>query len=252
MDVSRLLVASRPRLWTLSLGAFALGASAGAPSLERLATPEVLVWAFFFLFPANLFSWGLNDLSDASLDRSDEKKTAYADLTRPDARRALSTGILVATAPFLLALPADPRAGASVAAFVLLGAAYSLPPARLKARFPADLLASVRFGAVGWHLLRVAPDEDVDRLGRVRTSAVALGGTRAILLSVLAVLGAAASGAAALGWIAWTGAAIHGLIAGWAILGDAEAREHAALRAASAYAGFFLAAFLTLARPLFG
>jgi homogentisate phytyltransferase/homogentisate geranylgeranyltransferase len=192
------------------------------------------VWTLVAALSVNVFIVGINQISDVEIDRVNKPylPIAAGDLSRGGARWIVAaTGVL----PLALAATQGALETAAVAAALAIGAAYSLPPARLK-RFPivASLCVSgvrsaiVNLGVAGhfttalappgtpipaavWALtafvlpfslaiaiLKDVPDAEGDRAYAIATFTVRYGG-RAVMRAGLAVLTAAYLGMAILG-----------------------------------------------------
>jgi len=70
----RLLRLSRPRFWLYLAGPVLVGLSFGADAIADLAAPLSLALVAYFLLPANVFLYGVNDVFDADVDRENPKK----------------------------------------------------------------------------------------------------------------------------------------------------------------------------------
>lgn len=200
-----LLAVSRPRFWPYLAGPTLLGIAAGAGDVGVLVSPAALALFAYFLVPANLFLYGINDVFDASLDEGNPKKTDRETRYRGGRGTVIAAvaGALLGLG-LLVALP--PRTTPWLAGFLFLGAAYSAPPLRLKGRPPLDSLSNglyvlpgvagfalaageappalVLLGgwlwAMGMHTVSAVPDIEPDRQGGIRTTATVLGETRAL------------------------------------------------------------------------
>jgi len=267
--VRTLVAVSRPRFWLYLGGTYLVGFTAGAVSPADFAAPAFWVHLLYFLLPANLFLYGVNDLFDEDTDRFNPKKGRWEHRLVPREKLALAVAVVVAAA-LGLALAAGaaswPARGALLS-FLALGAGYSVPPLRLKARpgldFPANALyampglvgyalvtgqlppAVAVAGAACWtgamHLFSAVPDIDADRAAGLATTATALGARSALL--VCALLWAVAA------WAAW--ALIHQAVAllavvyplaglALAVRPELTGRAYWAFPALNAAAGFLL------------
>lgn len=152
MTLKALLRLSRPRFWLYEAGTFAVGVAAalarGGGSWDAL----VLVWFVYFLVPANLLIYGVNDVFDYETDRRNPKKQGYEALLDPKLHRKV---LLLATAgtavfvPLLLLAPAS--ALLPFVVFLLCAVCYSAPPVRAKARPVLDSVVSAgHYVATGW------------------------------------------------------------------------------------------------------
>jgi len=69
-----LLVLSRPRFWLYLAGPVAVGVTYGIADVSELFTPVTVGLAAYFLVPANVFLYGVNDAFDADIDELNPKK----------------------------------------------------------------------------------------------------------------------------------------------------------------------------------
>ena len=200
MNPRRALAASRPRFWLYLAGPVLVGLAFGAPSLAALASPLALALLAYFLWPGNAFLYGVNDVFDADADRENPRKDGVE--ARFAGERSVVVGTLVGAVAGVALLPwLPPLAALAVAGFLVLGAAYSAPPLRLKTRPPLDSLSNglyvlpgvAAYVAVsgtappavavagGWlwtmgmHTFSAIPDVGPDRRAGLRTTATTLG-----------------------------------------------------------------------------
>jgi 4-hydroxybenzoate polyprenyltransferase len=159
--LSYLLKLSRPRFWLYLAGPVLVGVAYGASARSDLFAPAAVALFAYFLVPANVYLYGVNDLFDADVDAENPKKTDI-DAENPkkegrDAREVRYRGGVgvsaivalcglagVALAGVLVTdlLDADATAGLWVVAFLVLGYAYSAPPFRLKTTPPLDSVSN--------------------------------------------------------------------------------------------------------------
>ena len=200
MNLRALLVRSRPRFWLYLAGPVLVGAVFGARSVGDLASPVALGLFAYFLLPANLFLYGVNDVFDAAVDRENPKKAGRE--SRYVGERQTRWAVVVAAGLGIALLAWLPAPAAPwVAGFLLLGAAYSAPPLRLKTRPPLDSLSNglyvlpgvAAYAALagtappalaivgGWlwtmamHTFSAIPDVGPDRRAGIETTATVLG-----------------------------------------------------------------------------
>lgn len=229
----RLLRISRPRFWLYLGGTYLVGYTAGAEAAGDFARPAFWLLLAYFLLPANLYLYGVNDLADEDTDHFNPKKGTREHRLLRTERRTLALAVGASGALGLALLPLLPRTDARVflLAFLVLGAAYSLPPPRLKARPFLDSASNVLYampaflgfvqaggggvpivaavGAAAWtaamHLFSAVPDIEADRAAGLRTTATVLGARPA--LALCAGLWAVAAGSAVWllsgAWVAW-------------------------------------------------
>ncbi|MEF8937724.1 MAG: lycopene elongase, partial [Halovenus sp.] len=66
---------SRPRFWFYLAGPVIVGVVYGASSQADLFTPLTVELFLYFLIPANIFLYGINDIFDADIDQLNPKKS---------------------------------------------------------------------------------------------------------------------------------------------------------------------------------
>lgn len=129
-----LLKVSRPRFWIYVFGPYLIGLVAGASSRPDLLSVGVIAFAIYFLFPANLLIYGVNDIFDFETDKLNPKKQEYETLVQPSDRRGLFIAILLTNLPFIIAaFFLNTVTLFAMAGFLLLSIFYSAPPFRAKA-----------------------------------------------------------------------------------------------------------------------
>jgi 4-hydroxybenzoate polyprenyltransferase len=157
----------------------------------------------YFLFPANLVLYGINDLCDSDTDALNPKKGSVEHRLRSSELHIARNGVFVGLA-ITLAVTAAQRTTASaliILAFAAFAVFYSMPPFRLKARPALDSLSNILYALPGFlgyahasgnppaltavivaalwtsamHLFSAVPDIDSDRRAGLRTSATVLG-----------------------------------------------------------------------------
>lgn len=195
-----LFVLSRPRFWLYLAGPVLVGAVYGAPSIERLISPTVGLLFLYFLLPANVYLYGINDLFDTDTDQYNPKKE--------DRETSYRGGRLVPLAVIVTGLVLVPVAALVPAVtwgylggWAVLATAYSAPPLRLKGRPYLDSLSNGLYvlpgfaaytalaethpplaavlGGWAWamamHTFSAVPDIEPDRTAGLETTATRLG-----------------------------------------------------------------------------
>lgn len=194
---------SRPKFWSYLFGTFLFGFFAGLQEPNPLA---LLDWKFlllliFFIFPANLFVYGVNDLADEDTDKFNPKKGKQENLLEKSFRKYLLNGVILIVILALIIAYAIPQIALWLIGFMILGGSYSLPPARFKKRPFIDSLSNIFYafpGIIGFlintpnlpslqiipilfifpiamHLYSAIPDIDADKKAGLKTTAVLLG-----------------------------------------------------------------------------
>lgn len=199
-DLKYILKLSRPRFWLYLAGPALLGMVLGAGSVEQLFTVQNFLIFLYFLIPANIMLYGVNDYFDRDIDEKNPKKE-----DKEESYRANSFTYSIIVAATVTSIPVTiPLAGTAwpfMIGFLALSVAYSAPPLRFKARPLLDSLSNglyilplgVAYGAVtgswppvaimaaGWawsmamHTFSAIPDIEPDRKAGISTTATYLG-----------------------------------------------------------------------------
>ena len=216
----KLVLVSRPRFWLYLAGPFLLGAVISGVAFWQ---EPVFWWVLvFFLVPANILLYAVNDYFDADTDAYSSKKRGKEFIFSGE-RWVLSSWVVCAVIGVGVAWALRSWL---VAGFLLLAVFYSAPPIRFKARLLLDSLSNVLYvlpgflgyslfsglapawwavvGAWAWasamHLFSAVPDIPADKKAGLRTTAVVVGkDTALVICSVWWVL----SLVAALGSLSW-------------------------------------------------
>ena len=168
-------------LWRFSRPHTLIGTFVSATGLYLIAVHELpgagvdhLLWVIVAGAGVNLAIVGVNQITDVEIDRVNKPHLPIAAGERP-ARRAWRIVAVAAVLPLVLALTQGALETGAVVAALAVGAAYSVPPVRLK-RFPiaaALCIAGVRSTVVN--------------LGMYGHFSLAFGGTLTIAPSVWAL-----------------------------------------------------------------
>ena len=198
-----LLILSRPRFWFYLAGPVVVGVAAAAETVSELFLPVGFALFGYFLLPANVLLYGVNDIFDAEIDTENPKKTKRE--ARWQGGPAVVASVVVSG---LLAVPlfglTPPAAWPWLAGFLLLAVEYSAPPARFKttplldslsnglyilpgvaayaavagSQPPALAVAGAWLWTMGMHTFSAIPDIEPDRRAGIRTTATWLGERR--------------------------------------------------------------------------
>jgi 4-hydroxybenzoate polyprenyltransferase len=198
-----LLTLSRPRFWLYLAGPVIVGVTAAARAPPELFAPLAVAFFAYFLVPANLFLYGVNDVFDADVDAENPKKEGRE--ARWQGGRTVVATILVSGALGLLLSAVSPaEAWPYLAGFFFLAVEYSAPPLRFKttpfldslsnglyilpgaAAFaalsgthpPLPALVGAWLWTMGMHTFSAIPDIEPDREAGIRTTATVLGEER--------------------------------------------------------------------------
>ncbi|TKR27567.1 prenyltransferase [Natronomonas salsuginis] len=214
--VGYLLRLSRPRFWLYLAGPVVVGVAYAADVPSELFAPAALALFAYFLVPANVFLYGVNDVFDADIDAENPKKEGPEVRYRRD--RLVPGLVALSGLAGLAFLPALPTAGAAaMVAFLLLSIEYSAPPLRFKTTPFLDSISNglyvlpgvVAYVAVagiapptaavaaGWlwtmgmHTFSAIPDIESDQAAGIDTTATVLGEFRTYVYCGLCWLAAA-------------------------------------------------------------
>jgi len=153
MKLKRLLKISRPRFWIYELGPYVIGIIAAAQSEYGVwILPAVLIFFFFFMYPANIYIYGINDVYDYDTDKLNPKKISYESLVMPDEQKGLLRHIVLVTLPFLIyaGFIFTTPTYISLLAFFFFAGFYSAKPIRAKARpFLDSIFSAGHYVATG-------------------------------------------------------------------------------------------------------
>jgi 4-hydroxybenzoate polyprenyltransferase len=213
-----LLTLSRPRFWLYLAGPVVVGVAFAAQSVSDLFTPETVSLFAYFLLPANVFLYGVNDVFDAEVDVENPKKEEKEAQWSGD---PVVTAVVVASGLLGVALFAalPPLAWPALVGFFFLAVEYSAPPLRFKttpfldslsnglyilpgvaayavvadAQPPLLAVAGAWLWAMGMHTFSAIPDIEPDREAGIQTTATYLGETRTYAYCLACWLASAAA-----------------------------------------------------------
>jgi lycopene elongase/hydratase (dihydrobisanhydrobacterioruberin-forming) len=216
---------SRPRFWFYLFGPFIVGLAAAYNQFDftLVEIPTIIIAGLFFLFPANLFIYGVNDLFDYETDKHNPKKKAYETLISPENRKFFIKVLSMVMIPFVAVLSYlfirnDSYVAVwSLVLFLFFGTGYSMPPIRAKTKpffdsffnilyvFPGLVgyaiminawpSAQIIIAATAWvmamHAFSAIPDISADKKAKISTIATVLGKNQTILFCTALYLTAA-------------------------------------------------------------
>ncbi len=149
MKLQKIIRHSRPHFWMYLLGPYLIGVTAGNHHLDFASIAFLIFFGLYFLFPANLFLYGVNDVFDFETDKLNPKKQGYEDVLEPNQQKKLATIIVITSLPWIVGLFFTNIATIIAAMlFGLLSYFYSATPVRAKTK---PLLDSV------FNILYIAP-----------------------------------------------------------------------------------------------
>ena len=227
-DIRFLLKVSRTRFWFYIFGPYIVGLVAAISERSELLNWRPAIFALYFLFPANLLIYGVNDIFDYETDKLNEKKTEYETLVVPDRRKALTIAILITNLPFIIAaIIFATNALPSLAGFLFFSIFYSAPPIRAKAKpfldsafnilyvFPGafayqmmsgnfppiSLMIAAGCWTAAMHAYSAIPDIEADKEAGLKTIATVCGPYLMLAICAALYLAAAAISFAYLGMV---------------------------------------------------
>jgi len=213
-----LLKISRPRFWIYLFGPYLIGLAAGAVTRYDFASVSVILFGLYFLFPANLLVYGVNDIFDYETDKLNDKKTGYETLVEPENQLKLFLTITAVNIPFIFAaLILVPSSFPAMAFFLFSSVFYSAPPIRAKgipivdsvfnALYvmpgvfsyrvlageypPFELIAAGILWTMAMHAYSAIPDIEADASADLNTVATLLGRQGTHIYCLAAYLGSA-------------------------------------------------------------
>ncbi len=215
----------------------------------------VIAFGLFFLFPANLLIYGVNDAFDYETDIRNVKKERYETLLHPPERPTLWRVVGWTCLPFLVLLPfTNFRCALAMFGFLGFSLFYSAPPIRAKAQPITDSIFNVLYifpGAFGYflagganfspskfamsfgaawcwamamHAYSAVPDISADNEARVRTIATCFGFQQTLQICAFLYLCAASFAFGTLGILSLVLGAIYLALMGISMLQKTEAQ----------------------------
>lgn len=208
MNIKKILTLSRPRFWFYTLGPFLIGIAA-TDNIRMLLNLEVIYGLLFFLLPANLFIYAVNDYFDRKIDSNNPKKKKQESFMKESDKRLYF--LIIATSLFLSVPLIFYSYQIALVLFIFLsvGFFYSSPPIRFKttpfldslSNFfyilpgvmgfymvtntfpPLHLVIAGSLWAVAMHLFSAIVDIESDKKEGVSTTATLIGNNNSLLLT---------------------------------------------------------------------
>lgn len=211
-NLIKILLISRPRFWLYLAGTFLLGCPIGLNDIEQLLSISILMNFFYFLIPANIFLYGINDFFDEDTDQFNFKKRSKEYSLLKNEKLWLKWILSICFGiSLIVAFSQRLFIAIVILFFVFLSWAYSSPPLRFKARPVLDSASNVLYvlpGLVGYlqfhemsnifipiilgfcwtvamHLFSAIPDIDPDKKAGIKTTAVLLGIRKSLILCII-------------------------------------------------------------------
>ena len=198
-----LLKLSRPRFWFYLAGPVVVGVAYGANTTDQLFAPAAVAMFAYFLVPANVYLYGINDVFDRDVDAENPKKEGRE--VRFRGQRFVVTAVVVCGLGLLALVPLVPMESLPwLGAYLLLATEYSAPPFRFKttpfldsasnglyvlpgaaayvavagAQPPLFAVVGAWLWTMGMHTFSAIPDIAPDRDVGIETTATVLGKRR--------------------------------------------------------------------------
>ncbi|MBD3408368.1 MAG: prenyltransferase [Candidatus Lokiarchaeota archaeon] len=214
MNIFRLAFkVSRVRFWLYLGGTYLIGLIIGISDVSQLLDPYFIAHLFYFMIPANILLYGVNDISDKDTDmfnpKKDEKEYRAAEKDR--LKLYLLVGLSFVYGFILMIFQPDIIAILLFLSWMLLSVMYSVKPFRFKAVPIADFASNFLyvipailayyqvttiippilplFAAFMWtsamQLFSAIPDIEADTKAGIRTTAVVVGEKISLVLCLV-------------------------------------------------------------------
>ena len=208
----KILKLSRPRFWFYIAGTFFVGFAYGINSIYDLDL-HFLILFLYFLIPANLLVYSINDLVDEEVDsvnsKKDEKEIRVDNSNRILVKKAFYISLFLSL--LIMGFLRDEVSVILFIIFLFFGIFYSVPPFRFKTKVFLDFFSNAFYiipGIIGFyeasaglpniayiisgvlwafamHLFSAVVDIEADRKANITTSATYLGKNKSLLLCLL-------------------------------------------------------------------
>ena len=199
---SVLLKLSRPGFWPYIAGPYLVAYTALAHQMKDFFQFSFFYSLLFFLIPANIILYGINDIYDEDTDALNPKKDLREQRITPQIKKIYLYAIaasFVLSIPLFIYLPVFAKLLLFI--FLLLSIFYSAKPFRLKAKPFVDSASNILYGfpafiaifqltsnglttpvfvavfcwCAAMHLFSAIPDIEADSKAKLRTTATKLG-----------------------------------------------------------------------------
>ena len=193
---------SRPRFWFYLAGPVIVGVSYGATGISDFIKVSNILLFLYFLIPANMYLYGINDIFDKDVDEYNPKKSESGNEVIYRGNRIIDiivaiSGVIGVCFFALLSF----QAMIPILLFLSLGFAYSAPPFRFKTTPildsitnglyilpgisayiflsgelpPSSIITGAWVWSMGMHTFSAIPDIKPDREAGIMTTATYLG-----------------------------------------------------------------------------
>lgn len=211
--IQKIINISRYRFWIYTSGPYLIGFLLGSSSIENIFSPLFILSFLYFLIPANIFIYGVNDYFDKDTDKFNQKKGQQEFKLRNLDTRLVFNLILASSlfgAIFLILTPSH-TSKITFILFIFLSYFYSAQPLRFKSKPFIDSLSNILYflpGIIGYaqvssalppmslliaflcwttamHLFSAIPDIKADTKAGLKTTAIVLGVNKSLILCLL-------------------------------------------------------------------
>lgn len=210
MDLKSIITISRPRFWLYLAGTYLVGVSFAINNIYELQNINFLIHFIFFLIPANIFLYGINDISDEDTDKFNDKKGNYEHKLQTHEKKGLKLLVIVSLLlGIVFAFFQEHIKGQLLfTIFLALSFFYSSPPLRFKAKPILDSASNILYGLPGiigyfqftntlppieiivaifcWtfamHLFSAIPDIQADKQANLLTTAILFGKRKSLFI----------------------------------------------------------------------
>ena len=210
--LKHILKISRPRFWFYLAGPYLFGYTFGYNHQTPFLTIESIYTFFFFLIPANIFIYGVNDYYDKETDSFNLKKNTHESKITDKNSRHYSLAVIISALFFIPLFFFVPTITIpSIIFFAFLSFFYSAPPLRFKAHLFLDSSSNILYaipGFIGYsqltgqlpplvvivialcwtaamHLYSAIPDIQSDKKAHIKTTAVTLGKDQSLIVCLI-------------------------------------------------------------------
>ncbi len=143
MNFLKIIKISRPRFWLYEFGMYIVGVAASGGFIQHLHNPLIYIYGFFFLVPANILIYGVNDVYDYETDKKNPRKTDYESLIPPEQHKTVLLYAFVVCIPFIITgIFLSFKTEFSLLLFLFFAIFYSAPPIRAKSKPVLDSIFS--------------------------------------------------------------------------------------------------------------
>jgi 4-hydroxybenzoate polyprenyltransferase len=208
---------SRVRFWLYLGGTYLIGYLIGIGDIQALLDPFFIIQVFYFMIPANIFLYGINDISDKDTDMFNPKKDDKEyKANQNDAKKLYSLVFLsFLFGVILIVFQPDLISQLLFISWMLLSFFYSAKPIRFKAVPFLDFISNFLyvipallayyqataiipaflpvFAAFLWtsamQLFSAIPDIEADAKANIKTTAVLIGRSASLILCFIFWIG---------------------------------------------------------------